>query len=303
MTTLPSYALITPARNEAQFIEMTIKSVVSQTRRPAKWVIVSDGSTDGTDEIVKKYVAQHDWIELVRQPERAERNFAGKAVAFKAGYARLGGVRYDIIGNLDADISMDEDYFAFLMSKFAETPRLGVGGTPYREENSNAGNQPLDLEHVSGACQMFRRECFEAIGGYPQVRSGGIDLIAVFSARANGWQTRRFTEKFCWHHRKMGEAHHTGYRERFHRGRMDYLLGSHPLWEIFRSMYQMKNRPYFIGGLLIMTGYVWTFLRGVERTMPSNLMKLRRQDQMKRLKTVFRRTLHLRTQLTDEASA
>jgi glycosyltransferase involved in cell wall biosynthesis len=295
--------LITPARNEAAFIELTIKSVVAQTVRPLKWVIVSDGSTDGTDDIVTKYLGENPWIELVRMPARHERHFAGKAIAFNAGYARMKDVSYDVIGNLDADISMDADYFAFLMSKFADNLHLGVGGTPYREKNSNSGDQLVDLEHVSGACQMFRRDCFEAIGGYPLIKSGGIDLIAVLSARAKGWQTRRFAEKFCWHHRKMGGAQHTGLRERVHRGRMDYLLGSHPVWEIFRSVYQMKNRPYLIGGVLILVGYVWTFLRRVERTMPVNLIKLRRSDQMKRLKNVFRRALHLGARLVDEAGA
>jgi poly-beta-1,6-N-acetyl-D-glucosamine synthase len=303
MTALPSYVLITPARNEEAFIELTIKSVVAQTVKPMKWIIVSDGSTDGTDEIVSRYAVEHDWIELVRQEVRAERHFAGKATAFKAGYAKVKDLRYDVIGNLDADISMDEDYFAFLMARFADNPRLGVGGTPYREEDSNSVNQVLDLDHVSGACQMFRRECFEAIGGYPEIKSGGIDLIAVFSARAKGWQTRRFTEKICWHHRKMGGAIHTGLRERLHRGRMDYLLGSHPLWEIFRSTYQMKNRPYFIGGFLIFVGYVLTFFRRVERTMPVELMKLRRADQMKRLKNMLRRTLYLESKSPDGVSA
>ena len=85
MSTLPTYVLITPARNESKFIELTLQSVVAQTYRPLKWVIVSDGSTDGTDEIVGKYTAEHSWIELVRMPERKERHFAGKVHAFNAG--------------------------------------------------------------------------------------------------------------------------------------------------------------------------------------------------------------------------
>lgn len=286
-----TYVLITPARNEAKFIEMTIKSVVGQTVRPARWVIVSDGSTDGTDEVVRKYTAQHDWIELVGQPEHTDRHFAGKVDAFNAGYARVKDLEYEVVGNLDADISFDEDYFAFLMSKFVENPRLGVCGTPYREGNATYDYRFSSIEHVSGACQMFRRECFEAIGGYRPVRSGGIDLIAVLSARAKGWQTRTFTEKVCLHHRKMDSAKHTGICERLHRGRMDYLLGSHPFWEVFRSIYQMKNRPYIVGGVLIFIGYLWTMLRRVERTMPEELIELRRKDQMQRLKEIFRRTL------------
>jgi poly-beta-1,6-N-acetyl-D-glucosamine synthase len=290
MTTLPKYVLITPARNEAAFIELTLKSMVTQTTPPLKWVIVSDGSTDGTDELVSKYAAQHTWIELVRQPERSDRHFAGKVGAFNAGYARVAGLDYEVIGNLDADISFDEDYFTFLMSKFAENPRLGVAGTPYREGNWSYDYRYHSVEHVSGACQLFRRECFEEIGGYKPVKSGGIDLIAVLSARAKGWQTRSFPERFCRHHRKMGGAQVAGLRERLHRGRMDYLLGGHPLWEIFRSLYQMRNKPYFLGGFLILAGYVWTGLSGAERTMPKELIVLRQNDQLQRLKNKFRLT-------------
>src|SRR6201999_2013743 len=133
MTNLPKYVLITPARNEVDLIEGPLKSVTAQTMPPVKWVIVSDGSTDGTDELVLKYAAQFPWIELLRMPERKERNFSGKVLAFRAGQERMAGLEYDVIGNLDADITFEPDYFEFLMGKFAENPKLGVGGTPYRE--------------------------------------------------------------------------------------------------------------------------------------------------------------------------
>jgi len=127
---LPTYVLVTPARNEAQFIESTIQSVVAQTARPIKWVIVSDGSTDGTDEIVSRYAVAHEWIELLRMPERKERHFAGKAFAFSAGKTRVDDVPYEVIANLDADITFEKDYFAFLLGKLAGDPLLGVVGTP-----------------------------------------------------------------------------------------------------------------------------------------------------------------------------
>lgn len=293
MLTLPSYVLITPARNEADYIELTLKSVVSQTVRPLKWVIVSDGSTDATVRIVETYAANNPWIELVQMPERRERNFAGKAIAVSAGQKRLGGLRYDVIGNLDADVSFDPDYFAFLMDRFAENPRLGVGGTAFREGNLSYNYDFVGIEHVSGMCQMFRRECFDDIGGYAAIRSGGIDLIAVLSARAKGWETKTFVEKSFVHHRSQGGALHTGLRERLHMGRKDYLLGNHPLWEIFRGVYQMAHKPYLIGGLLVLSSYFWNSLRGVERTIPKELMALRRSDQMKRLKLVMQRRFHL----------
>jgi len=261
---------------------------VAQSLRPIKWMIVSDGSTDDTGAIVKRYAAQHDWIELVELSERAQRSFAGKVGAFRAGYARLAGVAYGVIGNLDADISFEADYLEFLVGKFAEQPRLGVAGTPYREDNAVHDDRLKSPEHVSGACQLFRRECFEAIGGYPAVSSGGIDLIAVLSARAKGWETRRFEDKVCLHHRHVGSGDHANIALRLlNRGRKDYLLGSHPAFEVFRSIHQMKSRPYVLGGALMLAGYAWAMLRRADRTMPPELIELRRRDQLQRLRDVL----------------
>ena len=124
-----TYILITPARNEVDLIEQTILAVIHQTVKPAKWVIVSDGSTDGTAEIVNKYVREHPWIELARMSERAKRHFGGKAIAFNTGRDRTRQIPYDIIGNLDADITLDEDHFDLLLNKFAQDKTLGVAGT------------------------------------------------------------------------------------------------------------------------------------------------------------------------------
>lgn len=289
MLTLPKYVIVTPARNEAQYIELTIKSVIAQTVRPLKWVIISDGSTDGMDEIVNRYTTDHPWIELVRMPERSERHFAGKVHAFNTGYARMSGLQYDVIVNLDADVSFDEGYFSFLLQKLAEAPALGLAGGRLVDVTSSKHYKVADPEYVSGPCQVFRRQCFEAIGGYRPLKSGGVDVVAVLSARATGWQTRTFTDKPYYHHRPMNGAQMKGFRERLHRGRMDYLLGSHPIWEIVRGVYQMGNRPYVIGGVLILASYFWNCLRGVEQTIPPDLMVFRRKDQMERLRTTLRR--------------
>jgi poly-beta-1,6-N-acetyl-D-glucosamine synthase len=291
MENLPSYVLITPARNEADFIELTIRSVIAQTRRPLKWVIVDDASTDRTPEIVASYAAANPWIELVRMPERRERSFAGKANAVNAGRGRLGELSYRVIGNLDADVSFDPDYFEFLMNKFAENSRLGVAGTAFQEGKLSYNYEFVGFEHVSGMCQMFRRECFEEIGGYPAIRSGGIDLIAVLSARARGWETRTFVEKSFLHRRSQSGASHSGLRERIHAGRKDYLLGNHPVWETFRSVYQMGHKPYIVGGFLVLCSYMWNLFSGVKRTIPEELMALRRREQMARLKSIVQRRL------------
>jgi poly-beta-1,6-N-acetyl-D-glucosamine synthase len=284
MLTLPKYVLITPARNEAQFIELTIKSVIAQTVRPAKWVIVSDGSTDGTDAIVSKYAAENPWIELIQMPERRERHFAGKVYAFNAGYARLKNVEYEVIGSLDADISFDEDYFSFLLQKLAEDSALGLVGTPFKDDlNEVYDYRFVSIEHVSGACQLFRRECFEEIGGYVPVKGGGIDHIAVITSRMKGWKTRTFTERVCLHHRAIGTAQRGALSARFKFGAQDYALGGAPIWEAFRTVYQMTKRPFIVGGLMLGAGYLWAMVRRAKRPVSDELVAFRRREQMARL--------------------
>jgi glycosyltransferase involved in cell wall biosynthesis len=282
---LPEYVLITPARNEAQFIRLTLESMVRQTAKPVLWVIVSDGSTDGTDEIVREFAAIHRWIELLRMPERAERHFAGKVHAVNAGYQRVASLRYDMIGSLDADISFGEEYFAFLLGKLAADPALGLAGTPFQEASNLVYDYRFtNIEHVSGACQLFRRQCFEQIGGYVPVKGGCIDHIAVLSARMKGWKTRTFPDKVCLHHRGMGTAQSGIIKARFKNGLKDYTIGNHPVWELSRVMYQMTKRPLFVGGLMVGLGYVWATVRRIKRPVSPALVAFQRREQMLRLK-------------------
>lgn len=282
-----NYVLITPARNEAGFIELTLKSVVSQTHHPLRWVIVSDGSTDETEELVKKYAADHAWIELIRLPERRERHFAGKVMAFNLGWERVKRLPYEIIGNLDADISFDRDYFEFLLTRFAENPELGVGGTPFTEGNVTYDYRFSSVEHVSGACQLFRRKCFEEIGGYTPIKGGGIDLVAVVTARMKGWQSRSFPERICVHHRKMGSALNKGLKLPFKWGQKDYRLGGHPVWQLFRCIYQMSRRPYILGGLACLTGYYYALVSRRPRDVSAEFIVFRGREQMRRLRKFF----------------
>ena len=282
-----TYILITPARNEAGYIELTIQSMIAQTQPPLKWIIVSDGSTDGTDDIVKKYLQSYSWIELVRTPVRKERHFAGKVIAFNAGYEKIKNLSYEIIGNLDADLSFEKDYFEFLLSKFAENPKLGVAGTPFVEDGKHYDFRFASTDHVSGACQLFRKACFEQIGGYIPIKGGGIDWVAVTTARMQGWKTQTFIEKTCTHHRKIGTGDSNKLMAAFKYGQKNYYLGGHPLWHLSRSIFQMKNKPYIIGGLLLLWGYLWASIKRMERPVSPELMKFYRAEQMQRLKNIF----------------
>jgi biofilm PGA synthesis N-glycosyltransferase PgaC len=285
---LLSYVLVTPARNEARFIEATIQSVVAQTVLPLKWVIVSDGSTDGTDEIVSRYAVAHEWIKLLRMPARKERHFGGKALALRAGKERADDLAYDVIAALDADITFDSEYFSFLLDKLAADPTLGIVGTPYEEKTGEIFNYEFtSLDHVSGACQVFRRECYDAIGGYVPVKVGTIDCIAVISARMKGWKTRTFTEKISQHHRITGTAQASPMKANFKTGVMDYVMGNHPLWQLFRTAYQMTKKPYILRGLAVGAGYVWSSIHRVERPVTREFVRFHQQEQMQRLKNKF----------------
>lgn len=288
------YVLITPARNEAAFIEQTIRSVIAQTVLPLRWVIVSDGSTDGTDEIVGRFLPGRPWLELLRLPQRAERNFAAKVHAFDAGYARVRRLPFAVVGNIDADVSFPADFMAFLLGKFETIPELGVAGTHYVEGDFHSFTDSyINVHHVNGQIQLFRRACFEQIGGYVPIRGGGIDWVAVTTARMRGWLTYSFGERTFRHHRKMGTAGSSELGARFHYGKKDYFLGGHPLWELLRGSFQMARPPYLLGGLALLAGYAWCWIARRERAVSPELMRFHRAEQMQRLRELLGARLRL----------
>ncbi len=288
-----SYVLITPARNEEINIERTIQSVIAQTLLPMKWVIVSDGSIDRTDEIVKKYLPRYNWMELVRMPERRDRSFAAKVSCFNAGYEKVKGLNYDIIGNLDADISFDEGYIEFLLTKFADNHDLGVVGTPFIEGKYQSTTDSFEGEkHVAGGCQLFRRKCFEDVGGYVPIKDG-IDWVAVTTARMKGWRTQSFREKYFNHHRAMGTGESNSVKAIFKYGTKDYTLGAHPLWVMIKTLYRLKKKPYLIGSIVHATGYLWAILR-IKRPISDELVAFNQKEQMQKLKMIIKMMLHFK---------
>ena len=294
-TSVPPYVLITPARNEARYIEHTLRSVVSQTVLPLKWVIVNDGSTDDTSAKVKAYLPANPWIELIDLPVRKERHFAAKVNAFKTGLTRVLHLDYAVIGNLDADVTLDSDHFEFLVSRFQVDPTLGVAGTIFREDGYSSDKDSFEgNKHVSGQCQLFRKECYEQIGGYQPNKAGGIDWMAVTTARMLGWKTQSFRERVFFHHRAMGTAERGRLASSFSYGEKDYYLGGHPLWELFRVTYRMTKRPYLLNGLALGSGYAYAALRRTPRPVSAQLMQFHRKEQMEKLKAILSRLLNLK---------
>jgi len=281
------YVLITPAHNEEAFIEKTLASMVAQTMLPERWVIVDDGSSDRTAEIVKGYAERLPWIELVQRPQRLDRSFAAKVHAFNAGFERVVSLPFEVIGNLDADLSFEPDYLEFLMRKFSDDPKLGVAGTPFTEDgNYDAGRDSFEGEnHVAGGCQLFRRQCFQEVGGYIPNRAGGIDWIAVTTARMRGWKTRSFPEKRFHHYRSLGTAGRSGVSASFSYGEKDYYLGGSPIWQLFRVAYRTTKRP--VEGMALLSGYCCAAIRRIDRPVTSELMQFHRREQMTKLKAIL----------------
>jgi glycosyltransferase involved in cell wall biosynthesis len=251
-------------------------------------MIVSDGSTDRTDEIVKTYQTAHPWIELIRMPEHRDRQFAAKVHCFSAGFDRVKNMEYDVIVNLDADVSFDSDYFEFLLDKFIQIPDLGVAGTPFVEDDgySSISDSFEGGKHVAGGCQMFRKKCFDDIDGYKPNKAGGIDWIAVTSARMRGWRTQSFAEKIFYHHRSLGTGDSNKTVSSFNYGRKDYYLGNHPLWEAIRILYRFTRKPYIIGGLVILSGYFWAAATRMDRPVSKELIRFHRGEEMRKLKAI-----------------
>lgn len=282
------YVLITPSRNEEKFIQQTLDSMVAQTLLPERWIIVDDGSTDRTGEIADDYARRHPWIEVLHRPRHLDRSFAGKVHAFNAGFERVKSLEFEVVGNLDSDLSFDSDYLEFLMRKFAEDPKLGVAGTPFIENGYDSARDSFEGQnHVAGGCQLFRRKCWEDIGGYVPNRAGGIDWIAVTTARMKGWTTRSFLEKRFNHYRSLGTAERGALAALFSYGEKDYYLGNSPIWEMFRVVYRMTKQPLLLGGLSVMAGYVSAALRRMNRAVSPELMRFHRREQMKKLKAIL----------------
>jgi poly-beta-1,6-N-acetyl-D-glucosamine synthase len=283
-----TYVLLTAAYNEEAYIEKTIQSVVQQTLLPRRWVIVSDNSSDRTDQIVQAYAEKHPFISLLRVHKKEGHSFAGKIVALHKGEELLRGIDYEFIGNLDADISLKKDYFEGLIGHFLTSPGLGLAsGFVYEDHGSgfqsrwfNSGN------NVPHAAQLVRRECYQAIGGYPVLKYGGEDWYAQTCAKMKGWRIESIPHLKIFHHRHTG-AGSWPIRNAFRLGRLDYSFGSDPLFEVVKCIRKVKDKPYFLVSLLRFLGFAWCYLSGEKRAAPDEFATFLRREQRSRISSLL----------------
>lgn len=282
------YVLITPARNEALHIDRLIQSVISQTRLPARWIIVSDGSTDATDRIVNKYRESHDFIRLVRRDSDNNRNFGSKVKAIEAGIKCLGDVDYGFIGNLDADASFDPTYYETILNCFADNSRLGIAaGTTVDVIDGVARKTLSSDDSVGGIAQFFRRECWAQVGGYRPLTFGGEDSLAEIMARMHGWEVRRIPALRVFHHREMGTGMWGQWGRRFFQGRHFHSLGYHPVFFLFKCIYRIREKPYGLGSILLFSGFFKAVLTGQKYEVPAEVVFYFRKEQLNKMRRLI----------------
>lgn len=281
---MQTYALITAVRNEAAHIERTIQAVLSQSVAPVRWAIASDGSSDGTDEIVASYSQRHPFIVLVRVDGDADRNFGSKVRALHAAEAALAGCDYDCIANLDGDITFAPAYFSTLLDRFRRDPRLGIaGGWIHEDDGQGFVPRRQNLQAmVPHAVQCVRRGCYEAIGGYAPLRYGGEDTCAVVEAQMRGWRVEAFDDLAVQHHRRTASAGSV-LRNRFRQGRADHALGYAPWFEVLKCARRLMDPPVVIGSTLWLSGFAWSYLKAEPRPVSPEFVAFLRRQQRARL--------------------
>ncbi len=276
------YVIITPVRDEEQFIGDTIKSVCSQTARPSEWVIVNDGSSDRTGEVIDRYASKYPWIRTVHRENRGFRKSGGGVMeAFSEGYKTLQCKDWDFLVKLDADLTFDTDYFEKCFEHFREDSELGIGGGEIRHHiEGRLVPEKNPRFHVRGATKIYRRACWEAIGGLWS--ASGWDTIDEVKANMKGWRTYTFTDLGLFHHRLTGSEEGL-IRDRVKHGVACYVSGYHPLFVVVSCIRRLTQKPLVIGSLAIIYGFLKAHVTRPPRLSDRSYFAYIRGQQLRRL--------------------
>ncbi len=280
---LDSYVIISPCRNEESFMRKTLDSVVGQTILPALWVIVDDGSSDLTPEILAEYAAKYSFIQLVSRENRGHRSVGpGVIEAFYEGLDTIDLKQFSFICKLDLDLIMPPRYFETLIARMNGNPRLGnCSGKPYYIDKVTGEfvSEGCGDENAIGASKFYRRECFEEIGGF--VRQVMWDGIDGHRCRQLGWLAMSWDEpniRFT-HLRPMGSSQQNIITGRIRHGFGQYFMGTGLVYMLVSGFYRMTRPPVFFGGLAMLWGYLKSWLTRVPRFEDAELSAFIRKYQ------------------------
>lgn len=250
--------IVTAAKDEAEFIERTISSLENQTLRPTRWVIVNDGSSDVTGELADQAARKHDWITVIHRPAGTQRRVGpGVVEAFYVGLDSQSIADFDYVMKMDADIEIQPRYFELMIRQFDENSRLGTAsGKCWTPVDGRLVPERTGDQFSHGVAKLFRTECFQQIGGF--VREVMWDGIDCHRCRLFGWEAASFSdpELQIVHLRLMGSSFKSVYHGRRRWGRGQYFMGTHPLYVVGICAYRMLERPFFLGGLCLLIGYL-----------------------------------------------
>lgn len=286
--TLPAYVLVSACRNEGPFLADLAATVAQQSHLPRKWLIVDDGSTDDTFARAEALARELPFLEVVRMPGGAPRSFSSQVFAAMHGCHVLAPEKFTYLGLLDADIRLPRDYYATLIGLMEGNPRLGLCGGQVldqrgeRLEDSRAGSGDY---HVAGGIQFFRRTCFEAIGGHHPIPGGGQDTVADIMAMMQGWEVRVVPSLAVIHLRPDGFARSGVLQRGLAWGRKFHLLGYHPLYYLAQCANRLHRRPWLMGSLCNLIGFVIASVRREPRPVPPEFVRFIRQLQLRRLRS------------------
>lgn len=287
MSTTFSYCIITPVFNEATVLETTIRSVLEQTILPVRWVIIDDGSTDNSAEIIQKYLPESSLISYAyRKRPYNQHYFASNVHAIMMGYELLRQLPFDYLAILDADIKLPKNYYEYILGKFTSDDRLGVASGIYHNVINGKPETVLhDRRSTPKAIQVFRRELFERIGGFLPLPYGGEDTVSCFMARMAGWKVWSFQEISALHLKPTGTGlTKSSLAVRFNQGICEYNLATQPLFFLLKATRRaFLEKPYVFGSMSRVAGYLWAASRGDKTLLPENVIKFLRKEQLDRV--------------------
>lgn len=271
------YSIVTPARNEEATLNLAVESVVNQTIKPGKWIILNDASTDRTGEILDSYAEKHDWIEVIHV-EKKVKTYAGIQQKLEMAFKKIDLNENEFIGKLDSDIVLNPTYYEDIMEKFHKNPKLGIAaGILYHIAKNKEVIERNPPRHVRGGLIFYRVQCWKDIGGMDPTPE--YDTIDGVKASMLGWETRCFEEIKARHLRPT--SHYNTYAL----GKAAYMIGYHPLFLISKSLrYMVTEKPYLFGGLAMSFGFLRCYIDKTERTIKDEkFIKYLRRQQMERL--------------------
>lgn len=256
-------AVVSPVRDESKYVRNTLESMIIQTVRPQEWLFVDDGSSDDTRTIIESYASRHPWIRVVANSDRGFRQLgSGVIAAFNAGLARLEKKDYQYVAKLDGDMSFPPRYLELMLQRLESEPTLAaVSGKVFRPEKGRLVEEYIIDEMVAGQFKLYKRSAFEAIGGFStSILWDGID---IHRCRMLGYETRSFDDPRARlvHHRLMGSSDTNVIKGRLRLGRGIWFMGYHPMYAIASGLFRTHERPYFIGGLTMIAGYLLAAVR------------------------------------------